>query len=173
MGWKNVKEHYSIGHSVQVTPDGLCIGSPYVHDIIVINVADGQIIKKYRDGSSCNADLHRYQTEFDRDPEKLRSLIESPDNFGPTQTVYTWEGGKILEKQCEELGWPNVTTDGQMMYENTFSTDRAQVVKWAIKDAQAAVKAYKRQAQERSDALNEAKLRLHNAHRDLENLKKV
>lgn len=173
MGWKNVKEHYGIVHSVQVTPDGLCIGSPYVHDIIVINIADGKIIKKYRDGSSCNANLHRYQTEFDASPEKLRSLIESPDNFGSTRTVYTWEGAEILEKQCEELGWPNVTTDGHMMYENTFSTDRAQVVKWAIADAKAAVKAYKRQAQERSDALNAAKLRLHNAHLDLENLKKV
>lgn len=30
MGWKNVKEHYQIGHIVCVTSKGLCIGSPYV-----------------------------------------------------------------------------------------------------------------------------------------------
>jgi len=36
MGWKNIKEHYRINHYVQVTEQGICIGSPYIHNIIVI-----------------------------------------------------------------------------------------------------------------------------------------
>ena len=42
MGWKNVKEHYRIGHSVHVTEKGICIGSSYIPDIIII-APDGTI----------------------------------------------------------------------------------------------------------------------------------
>jgi len=45
MGWKNVKEHYRIGHSVQVTEQGVCIGSPYVHNLIVVGL-DGRFVKR-------------------------------------------------------------------------------------------------------------------------------
>ena len=45
MGWKNIKEHYRIGHAVQVTDAGICIGSPYIHNIIIIGV-DGTLKKR-------------------------------------------------------------------------------------------------------------------------------
>jgi hypothetical protein len=137
MGWKNVKEHYRIGHIVQVAEEGICIGSPYIHDIIVIGL-DGAI--KKRDDRTSNDDLLRYQREIDADPETLKRLIEDPDTFSESITVYTYDGGEILEKQCEKPGWPNVTHDGCLMYENLFSTDKITVVKWAIENAKAAVK---------------------------------
>lgn len=136
MGWKNVKEHYRITHYVQVTDAGICIGSPYIHDIIVIGL-DGNI--KKRDSSTVNAALVRYQKEMTANPEKLKELVLSPDSFTESITVYTYDGSKIIEKACEASGWPNVTHDGQMMYENTFSTNRAQVVRWALRNEQAHV----------------------------------
>ena len=42
MGWKNVKEHYRIEHQVQVRAGRICIGSPYISEIIVIG-ADGML----------------------------------------------------------------------------------------------------------------------------------
>lgn len=132
MGWKNVKEHYRIGHIVSVTTEGICIGSPYIHNIIVVG-RDGLIKKEM--ASTSNDDLVRYAREFRANPERLRTLIEAPDVFGPLTTVYTWDGGNILAKQCEEIGYPNVTTDGQLMFNNAFSTDRSKVLAWAIRDA--------------------------------------
>ena len=137
MGWKNVKEHYKIGHYVQVTDKGICIGSPYIHDIIVIGL-DGTI--KKGETTTHNADLIRYQTEMLDDPEKLRQLVQSPDSFSQSIPVYTYDGGEIIEKQCETLGWPNVTHDGLMMYENTFSTDKDVVIAWAKANAESAIK---------------------------------
>ena len=134
MGWKNVKEHYRIEHAVQVTEEGICIGSPYIHNIIVIGF-DGLFRKRYQ--SRGNSDLDRYQQEMDEDLGKLKHLIETPDSFERSVTIWTYDGGEILEKQCEEPSWPNVTHDGQMIYENTFSTDRDQVVRWARADAEA------------------------------------
>jgi hypothetical protein len=176
MGWKSVQEYYEITHIVQVTEkydepgQYICIGSPYIHDIITISIADGRVVKRYRDGHSVNPDLHRYQTEFDADPEKLRELVGSPDSFGPTQTVYTWKDGEIIEKQCEKLDWPNTTTDGLIMYENSFSTDRSEVVRWAIENARIARSHYEEQVEERAKALEKSKKLLHGANRNLESL---
>lgn len=132
MGWKNVKEHYQIKHAVRVTEQGICIGSPYIHDIIVIG-QDGTITKAYRGAS--NDDLMRYQKEFHDDPETLKRLVREPDTFQTSIPVYTYMGGEIIEKQCEAPGWPNVTHDGEMMFDNTHSPVKAQVVKWAKENA--------------------------------------
>ena len=117
MGWKNVKESYGIVHTVQVTDKGICIGSPYIHDLIVIGL-DGAV--KKRDYGYGNQDLKRYMQEFDADPDKLKRLVLSDDHFAASVTVFTYDGGDIVEKLCEAPGWPNVTHDGEMMYDNTF-----------------------------------------------------
>lgn len=137
MGWKAVKQHYRITHIVHMTPEGLCVGSDYITDLIVIG-RDGAVSKRY-DGRS-NADLLRYQTEFDADPEKLRELFAMEDQFAAAIKVYTYAGAQILEKYCEATGYPNVTHDGCLIYENTFSTDRDQVVSWAKRNAALGVK---------------------------------
>lgn len=141
MGWKAVKEHYQIEHFVQVTEAGICIGSPYIHNIIVIG-KDGKLAKRY-DGRM-NDDLARYQHDFESDPETLRRLIELPDTFSSAITIYTYKGGEILEKACEKPEWPHVTHDGQMIYDNTFSTDKAKVVAWAKRDADLGIKMQRR-----------------------------
>jgi len=139
MGWKNVRDHYQIEHTVQVTDAGICIGSPYIHNIIVIDM-DGVVKKRYDAGRS-NEDLRRIQDAFDADPEKLKELVLSPDTFNQAITVYTYnDDGEILGKKCEELDWPNVTHDGLMMYENTFSEDKDKVVAWAKRNAELYVK---------------------------------
>lgn len=132
MGWKNVKEHYRIVHHVQITPEGLCIGSSFIHNIIVVGL-DGKVLKRYDERA--NEELRRYQQEFDADPATLSRLIETPDTFTAGITVYTYDGGDILERQCELPGWPNVTHDGEMMYDNRFSPDKATVVAWAKRNA--------------------------------------
>ncbi|MEQ9444720.1 MAG: hypothetical protein RJS98_04085 [Rhodospirillaceae bacterium] len=72
MGWKSFKEFYRIVHIVHITEEGLCIGSPHIHNIIVVAM-DGTIIK--RPTGSRNGDLARYQTEIDGDAETAKSLL--------------------------------------------------------------------------------------------------
>ncbi len=92
MSWKNVKEHYRIKHQVHVTNEGICSGSPYVHNLIVIGL-DG-VLKKRREGSG-NADLTRYQAEMDADPAMLKQLVMAEDSFdGPGLPVFTYDGGR-------------------------------------------------------------------------------
>lgn len=158
MGWKNVKEHYRIKHHVHVTREGICIGSPYIHNIMVID-GSGKIAKRY-DGSGSNEELRRYQAEMDADPEKLRDLVLSPDSFALAFTVYTYEGGDVLEKRCEAYGWPNVTHDGAMMYENRFSRDKAKVVRWAKENAEAGIRLWKRRIEEIEEQISRCRSEL-------------
>jgi hypothetical protein len=138
MGWKNIKEHYRIGHQVHARPQGVCIGSPYVPDLITITPEGA--VKPGVLGLGSNEDLQRYYREMTEDPAKLLELLNAPDTFETSIPVFTYEGGEIIEKQCEVPGWPNVTHDGEMMYENNFSTEKSKVVQWAKENARAGIR---------------------------------
>ncbi len=174
MGWKNVKDHYRITHIVQVSKtdngrdgggvDAICIGSSYIRDLIAIGM-DGSILKRYESG---NEHLERYMREMDADLDVLKRLVLSPDTFaGDGITVYTWEGAEILEKQCEVFGWPNVTHDGCLMYENTFSLNKSEVIfrakreaKLRMKSAQEVLDSYQKKTQEMQEYLDACRLQL-------------
>lgn len=158
MGWKNLKERYNIGHIVQVTKAGICIGSGYIHDLLVVE-HDGRVVKRY-ERPEVNEDLARYQAEFDADPEALRLAVTTPDTFAVSLPVFTYDGGTIVEEACEEYGWPNVTHAGHVMYENGYSKDKATVVKWAKKNAAATVSMIRDRVKCLEDQLGWERLRL-------------
>lgn len=171
MGWKAVRDHYGIKHIVCVNKEGICIGSPYIHNIMVIG-ADGTLTHRYEDHDqwSMNEDLARYQREMDADPEMLRKLVLQPDTFGCSLTVWTWDGGEVLEKRCEVLGWPHVTHDGMIQFGNRFSADRRQVVAWAIRDAELRVRYAKVDVSEAEQELAKRRARLEDAEASLAKL---
>ena len=137
MGHKLLKEHYQIKHIVCVTDQGICIGSQYIHDLIIVGF-DGTIIKS-NDGRS-NEELKRYMAEMKADPVKLREIVQAVDIFKESIPVYTYNEDNIIEKFCEKPGWPNVTHDGDLMYENEYSTTKSKVVRWAKESAKYRIK---------------------------------
>ncbi|WP_347990053.1 hypothetical protein [Methylomonas sp. AM2-LC] len=170
MGWKALKEHYKIGHNVHVTKKGICIGSGYINDIIVID-QNGSIIKRY---SGSNNELNRYQQEMEADLETLRQVIISDDEFNqPSITVYTYNECTIIEKQCEKLGWPNVTHDGVMMYDNTFSTDKDVIIATAKHNANCAIRIFREQIIEKEEDLMRTRKLLLNYLAGLEKLESL
>lgn len=133
MGWKAIRDHYRIEHTVCVSPTGnILIGSAYVPDLITIMPTGA--VRESRIGLSGDF-LPRYMRDLTADPSQLRDLFHMPDTFARSLPVFTYRGGEIIEKQCEEYGWPNITHDGELMYENTFSADRDTVVEWAKDNA--------------------------------------
>lgn len=126
MGYKLLRDTYKIEHIVQVCDKEeyggrvICIGSPYVHDLIVINM-EGEIVKR-NDGRN-NNELRRYMQEFDADPEKLKRIVQTPDAFDAdkNKTVYIFDFHtcKIRTEVCQEYGYPNTKNMGELMYDNT------------------------------------------------------
>ena len=158
MGWKRVKDHYRIEHQIKVSEDGICIGSGFLPELIVIS-PEGVLTKRYDERG--NEDLVRYQSEMDADVDKLKELALAPDVFEKAILVYTYEQGEILEKYCEKLGWPNCTHDGLMMYDNMFFAQRDKAVKKAGEDVRLALKW-------RTDSVERARVALAEAEADLE-----
>jgi hypothetical protein len=137
MGWKSLKERFGITHIVQVNGKNLFIGSGYVHDLVTIDILTGKVTE--------NSTFKRFLLETYPDllkapPEEIISLLEKQDTFTHSIAVYTYDGSNIIEKQCENPGWPNVTHDGLVMYDNTFSTNKEEVVSWAKRSAKLGVK---------------------------------
>ncbi len=149
MGWKNVKEHYGIKHIVHVRDGKIYIGSPYVSEII--EIADGAPQWKTRGLSRKKDDpLDHYMAAMEADPAMLRHLIVTPDRFERSLPVWTCDcfKGEIIAKQCEDYGWPHVTHDGELMYENSFSASRAEVVEDAKGNAAAGLESADRRIAE-------------------------
>lgn len=131
MGWKKVQEHYGIKHIVQVDSRRdfgkvpcILIGSSYIGDIIVIRISDAKILKRYNTKSCSNELLMELQPKLDEDEKNgtLKRLIDEQDTFERLLPVYNIQRRHIVKMYCESYGWPNVTTEGQLMYENTFAS---------------------------------------------------
>jgi hypothetical protein len=80
--------------------------------------------------------MRRYRSEMEADPVTLRRLIETPDQFRRSMTVFTFDEARIVEKQCEEFGWQTVTHDGELMTGARFSTDRDEAIRLAKRAAE-------------------------------------
>lgn len=137
MGWKNLKEHFGIGHIVQKGSRAIHIGSGFVSDIVTIDPETGVV----SESSTFSGFLdEKYPALKAATPTDVKKLLDAPDSFAASLAVYTFEGGEIIEHKCEELGWPNVTHEGFIMHENRYSPDLGQVVQWAKRDVELAIK---------------------------------
>lgn len=138
MGWKSIKEAFGIErHIVCVTEKGICIGSGYVHDLVTIDMQTGQV----RESHSFKDFLGRtYPALAKAAPAEVLALIQAKDSFSASIPVFTYEGAVISERLCEKPGWPNATHCGELMYENTFHTDKQVVIGWAKKSARLRVR---------------------------------
>lgn len=131
MGWKAFKQHYGIDANVFIEKDILCIGNGYI-DFLKVSM-DGQIEFEHQLGTDHK--VHGVQEVIKADPETAARLLQAEDTFERSIRVYTYDGAEILEKFCETLGYPNVTHDGLMMYENTYSPDRDLTIQRALENA--------------------------------------
>lgn len=155
MGWKAFKEHYGIEYIVQVCDGSVIIGSAYVSEIIRIDET-GRALWTTSMSQRPGDNLDRYMQAINADPSVSLALLWQPDTFSAFIPVWTYRGSEIVEEQCEEPGWPNITHAGNMMYENTYFATRDDAIKAAIQDAKAGFYWRHRRVREIEDELKEA-----------------
>lgn len=137
MGWKTFKKHFEIEHLVTVHDETIYIGSPYVSDLVRVNMKTGVCTEN---STFSNFLDENYPKLKQASPEEVIKTILKKDKFNDSLKVYTYKDGLIVEKLCEERGYPNVTHDGYLMYENTFSDTREGAAKMMLRDAVAGVR---------------------------------
>tara|TARA_B100002049_G_scaffold237336_1_gene228317 strand:+ start:4756 stop:5262 length:507 start_codon:yes stop_codon:yes gene_type:complete len=137
VGWKTFKERFGIKHIVCVDGGNINIGSGYVNDLVKISIESGFV----RENETFERFLkENYPKLREASQSEILSVIQERDVFGKSITVYTYDDEGIYTKQCEELGYPNVTHCGMLMYENKFSTDAEKVKAWFLDNIDIAIK---------------------------------
>ena len=134
MGIKKLKEKYDITHIIQREKKGICIGSDYVHDLIVITPELEILKSSILSDSGALSDIYK-QIKFDYETGELAKILEEKDIFSNLKNIWTYDRGHIIKKQCEKIGWPNLTTDGYIIYDNTFFKSRKEALKACRVDA--------------------------------------
>lgn len=140
MGHKAIKDYYDIKHTVTVQDGNIVIGSAYISEIIVITPW-GKVIKGF-ERKHANDDLNRYVAQISADASMFETLYNTPDKFGPRLQVWTCKDGRVVRKYCEKYGWPETTTDGELMYENTFFRTSGEARKYLLRSTRIGVKEY-------------------------------
>lgn len=134
MGWKTFKEKFGIDNHIVFIEEGkLLVGSQFIRDLITVDLETGLVSG---DGRDCMLLHQKYPALRDASPEEVLAALNADDIFSASIKVYSYEPGKIREHFCEVPGWPNVTHDGEMMYQYRHSTEKELVISWAKQDVQ-------------------------------------
>lgn len=118
MGIKLLKEKFGIKHIVCRDGENICIGSSYVTDLITISPS-GKVSKHSWISDNDSDEIGRLYSRL-KNCDELVQIMNTPDLFGTLTDVWTEKNGHVVKKQCEKTGWPNITTDGIIMYNNEF-----------------------------------------------------
>ena len=116
----------------------VCIGSAYIHDLISV---DKKTIKlRYKFGVPDDAELLAIWEKLKEliDSGEMKSIIDENDVIENPIPVFTYDNDfEIVESHTDALGWPNVTYDGKLMYDNMYFADINDARKAALKEARA------------------------------------
>ncbi|MCP4914655.1 MAG: hypothetical protein GY909_16180 [Oligoflexia bacterium] len=136
MGWKSFKEYFGINHIVHIREDNLCIGSPFVTDLVKICTKTGKIAYESHWSDFLS---EYYPSILKASTDKLLDLIKKEDVFENLKTFYTCEKGEILEKKAPSNEFPEVTTDGKLIYEGMLFSNKQEALLKAIRDCRSSI----------------------------------
>lgn len=158
MGFKAFKEHFRINdHIVSVHKEVISIGSEYVSNLVGIDMQTGAVLINETFSGFL---AQKYPEILNSTNEERLALIQIEDQFSKSIPVYASCNGQVIEKQCEELGFPNVTHDGEIMYQNTHYANKADAVEYARKDLHYRIKNYEESVADLEAKLAEKKAKL-------------
>lgn len=123
MGWKALTEHYELDAlHVKVDGDDFIV-STGLEDVIFDR--NGKLKKndvargEYSSANTRRFTLIGFVIAVEANVEKFKELFAKEDTFANSIDIYTFKGGEVLKKQCEEFKPLTLTHDGEVIYENT------------------------------------------------------
>lgn len=131
------------GTTRSIADYGECIsvGSPLCHNLISVDKSTMKLsyaIDTFREGRKALKDKELLSI-WDKLSEliesgELQSIIDGEDDKAGSVEIYKPENGAITVKYAKTPGWPNSTTDGELMYNNTHFTDYQKAVEQGIRE---------------------------------------
>jgi hypothetical protein len=168
------------GYAVMNKEDRICIGSSLCSDLITVNKKTLKINYALdRDGRKNLESRGRDELVFiwDKlqeliDNGEIKDIIEGVDVIENPIVVFTVDDGKLISTTTDKTGWPNVTAEGDMMYDNTYFRSKKEAIKYGIAEYTAGLKNSLEWLRDKTKALNEINDRIDMYEKYIENLSK-
>ena len=139
MSIKSLKHRFRIEHIVHRCGGKICIGSAYCPKLITIDETNMNVEKSRIVTEGELLDIYNKLKEAEKQ-NTLRQTVESPNTYSTTYTVFYDNNGKIETTKCEKIGFPNVTLDGELMYDNSHFQTRKKALQYAQQTAKAGLR---------------------------------
>lgn len=168
------------GYAVTNNKNYIAIGSAYCHDLITVNKNTLHLKYAFDTFKKGRQSINNPKLEFiwDKlkeliDNGKIKDIIEGSDNIDKPLSVYTIEDGKLIETFTDEYGWPNVTIDGYLMYDNTYFKNKVDAINSGIEGCKLGISSYNITIEETNNKLEKLKDRLALERNDLKHLESL
>lgn len=134
---------------------------------------DGQVVRDPRAVGS-TSQLGKAIRQIGVDKDSFKQALAAQDEFESGINVYTYnsETGEVEEHEAEALGYPNVTYEGILMFDNVFFPDPEQARLRGMEEEEALIERYQAEKEQAEKALEQAKASLKRAQAHLRDLKK-
>jgi hypothetical protein len=167
------------GYTIQQDGEKICIGGAYCNDLISVNMETLEMktavhIDEGRAGLRSDELVMIWDklTELIKNGE-IKDIIEGKDEIENPLTVYTVQNGELKECITDEYGWPNVTDDGFLMYENQYFRMKEAAIQRGICDLEYQMISSKKLTDEYTDILKKHKDLIEKSEKRMRELKEM
>lgn len=150
------------GYIINNNDDYIAVGSPLCHDLISVNKKTLKLryaLDTWHEGRNS---LRSEELLFiwDKLQElinngEIKNIIEGQDEIENPLPVFTVRDGKVVKSFTDQYGWPNITIDGDEMYDNTWFKTELEAIKYGIQEYKAGMDIVQRTIDERRKELRE------------------
>lgn len=150
------------GYIINNNDDYIAVGSPLCHNLISVNKKTLKLryaLDTWHEGRNS---LRSEELLFiwDKLQElinngEIKNIIEGQDEIENPLPVFTVRDGKVVKSFTDQYGWPNITIDGDEMYDNTWFKTELEAINYGIQEYKAGMNMVQRTIDERRKELRE------------------
>ncbi len=132
----NCEDGYIFQFSEYKNGPAICIGSSYVGNLLEVPVDNPRILMALdKTPDTLNKDLRLIYDGLSGliESGEIKQIFEGDDEV-PNGVPVFWESkDQIRESVTEDVCWPNITADGDLIHDNTHFKTKAEALSYAIK----------------------------------------
>ena len=136
MGCKSIRAAYGIPNDVIVhkEDDDILLGFEFVPSVVRISENQNQLSIKFEVNPALTSTLNDILYAIQQTPAKFIEAMHAIDETtGDLVEVWTMEGVCAVKKYAESLDFPCITTDGQLMFENTHFLTKDALAEYTLR----------------------------------------
>jgi hypothetical protein len=134
-------------YTVHNSEGKLCVGSSLCSDLISLNIETKELkyaLDTWREGRK-SIKYEPLEIIWDRLEELINNgeidyYLEGEDEIENPLPVFSFSNGTLIKTTTDEYGWPNITSDGTLMYDNTFFKTEIDAIEYGIKETKISIR---------------------------------